>query len=46
MDNINTHMRIIEYIWKNNMDLLIRTFAEICKKDNNSLNLSRILDVS
>lgn len=35
-----------DYVAKNNLELLAKTFAEICKRETNSLSLSRILDVS
>jgi CCR4-NOT transcription complex subunit 1 len=35
----------VEFIAKNNFELLMRTFSEIWRKDNNSLNLSKIIDI-
>ena len=46
MDNATSHTKIIDYIFKNNLDILSRTFAKVCKQEKSSLNLSRILDIS
>lgn len=43
-------MGIIESIWKNNEELLISAICELYKKENKkentSLNLSRVLDIT
>lgn len=42
--------QILEWIWANNEELLISTICELYKrenkKENNSLNLSRVLDIT
>jgi CCR4-NOT transcription complex subunit 1 len=46
LENASSHTKILEYVSRNNFDLLTNTLAEICRKENSSLNLSRILDIS
>jgi len=35
----------LEHLWKYNEELVISAVAEVFKKENSSLNLSRVLDI-
>lgn len=37
---------ILECLWKHNQKLVISAIAEVFKKENSSLNLSRVLDIT
>lgn len=50
LTNHNNSIAILEVIWKNNEELLISAISEMymkeMKKENVSLNLSKVLDIS
>lgn len=46
LSNHASSMEILEAIWKTNPSVMISTFSELYMRDNSSLNLSRVLDIS
>lgn len=44
--NHASSLEILEAIWKINPSIMISAIAELYKKDNSSLNLSRVLDIT
>lgn len=46
LSNHASSMEILEAIWRINPQVMISAFSELYKRDNSSLNLSRVLDIS
>ena len=46
LSNHASSMEILEAIWRLNPQVMISAFSELYKRDNSSLNLSRVLDIS
>ncbi len=45
LNHVNS-IPILETLWKSNQQLVISAIAEVFKKENSSLNLSRVLDIT
>ena len=45
LNHVNS-IPILEFLWKSNQQLVISAIAEVFKKENTSLNLSRVLDIT
>ena len=46
LGNHNNSILVLQALWRNNQDLMIRSICELCRHDQRIMNLSRVLDIT